>query len=215
MWDLYKVQPAFVLGFHGCDADVAASVIAGTEHLNHSNKKHDWLGGGAYFWEGSPHRALEWAEDMAQRPSTSPNRIRNPAVVGAIIDLRNCCNLFDSSALDELKDAWQLFRLTSMRDGASIPVNKGATPDRLGTSGTARLSSSCTHFARSQGFIRMTRSGRRSPKEASCTRVLASPGEATFKLQCATVPASRGISSRSRRLLARRPLPVPSGCAWC
>lgn len=132
MWDLYKVQPAFVLGFHGCDADVAASVIAGTEHLNHSNKKHDWLGGGAYFWEGSPHRALEWAEDMAQRPSTSPNRIRNPAVVGAIIDLRNCCNLFDSSALHELKDAWELFRLTSKRDGAPIPVNKGATPDRLG-----------------------------------------------------------------------------------
>lgn len=132
MWDLYKVQPAFVLGFHGCDAEVAAKVIAGTEHLNHSNKKYDWLGGGAYFWEGSPHRALEWAEDMAGRPSTSPNRIRTPAVVGAIIDLRNCCNLFDSSALDELRDAWQLFRLTVKRDGVPVPENKGATPDRLG-----------------------------------------------------------------------------------
>lgn len=132
MWDLYKVQPAFVLAFHGCDADVAAKVIAGSEPLKPSGKEYDWLGGGAYFWEGSPHRAWEWAATMAKRPSSSPNRIRSPAVVGAVIDLRHCCNLFDSSALDELKDAWELFKLTSRRDRVAMPVNKGATPDRLG-----------------------------------------------------------------------------------
>jgi hypothetical protein len=132
MWDLYQVQPSFVLGFHGCDAAVAEKVIAGREHLNHSNKKYDWLGGGAYFWEGSPHRALEWAESMAARPSTSPNRIQKASIVGAIIDLGNCFNLFDSSALDELNDAWRLFKLTSKRDGTPMPMNKGGTPDRLG-----------------------------------------------------------------------------------
>jgi hypothetical protein len=132
MWDLYKVQPAFVLGFHGCDVAVAAKVIAGEEHLNPSTKSYDWLGSGAYFWEGSPHRAMEWAEDMAARPGTSPNRIQRAGVVGAIIDLRNCFNLFDSAALDELRDAWNLFKLTSDRDGFPLPENKGGTPDRLG-----------------------------------------------------------------------------------
>jgi hypothetical protein len=53
-WDRYKNLPAFVLGFHGCDAAVADKVIAGKAHLEPSNKPHDWLGSGAYFWEGSP-----------------------------------------------------------------------------------------------------------------------------------------------------------------
>lgn len=132
MWDLYKVQPAFVLGFHGCDAATASKAIAGVEQLKPSEKKYDWLGTGAYFWESSPHRALEWARNMAGRPSTSPLRIQVPAVLGAIIDLKHCFNLFDSAALDELKNAWELFKLTSKRDGTPMPENKGNTPDRLG-----------------------------------------------------------------------------------
>lgn len=132
MWDLYKVQPGFVLGFHGCDAAVAERVIVGAEPLAHSTKKYDWLGSGAYFWESSPHRALEWAEQMAARPSTSPRRIQTPAVVGAVIDLGQSFNLFDSAALDELRNAWELLSLVGMDDGSPIPENVGDTPDRLG-----------------------------------------------------------------------------------
>ena len=132
MWDLYQNQPAFVLGFHGCDAAIADKIVSGAEHVLQSNKPYDWLGSGAYFWESSPHRALEWAVEMAKRPSTNPRRIQTPAVVGAIIDLDNCCNLFDSAALDELRNAWEIMDLVGMPDGSPIPENKGDTPDRLG-----------------------------------------------------------------------------------
>ncbi len=27
MWELYKTQPSFVLGFHGCDEEVGRAVI--------------------------------------------------------------------------------------------------------------------------------------------------------------------------------------------
>jgi hypothetical protein len=132
MWDLYQSQPAFVLGFHGCDAAIADKIVSGAEPILPSNKLYDWLGSGAYFWESSPHRAMEWAEDMAKRPSSNPRRVQTPAVVGAIIDLGNCCNLFDSAALDELRKAWEALDLIGMPDGSPMPVNKGDTPDRLG-----------------------------------------------------------------------------------
>lgn len=132
MWDRYKVQPSFVLGFHGCDESVADKVVTGAEQLTHSTKKYDWLGSGAYFWESSPHRALEWAQSMAARPSTSPRRIQTPSVIGAVIDLGQCCNLFDSAALDELRKAWELLDLVGMDDGSPVPDNVGDTPDRLG-----------------------------------------------------------------------------------
>jgi hypothetical protein len=132
MWDLYKVQPGFVLGFHGCDESVAAKVIAGHEPIAHSTKRYDWLGSGAYFWEASPHRALEWATQMAEGADSSTRRIKSPAVVGAIIDLGQCLNLFDSAALDELRNAWELIDLVGMEDGSPIPENIGETPDRLG-----------------------------------------------------------------------------------
>ena len=131
-WARYKGLPGFVLGFHGCDKSTADRVISGAEHIRHSKKEYDWLGSGAYFWESSPHRALEWATTMAARPSTSPNRVREPAVLGAIIDLGTCCNLFDSDALEEVRGAWMAMRAAYRASGAKLPVNRGDTPDRLG-----------------------------------------------------------------------------------
>lgn len=66
MWDLYKFQPSFVLGFHGCDKAVAEHVLASTgkQHLRRSTNRHDWLGNGIYFWESSPQRAMEWVHAL-------------------------------------------------------------------------------------------------------------------------------------------------------
>lgn len=131
VWELYKNQPSFVLGFHGCDKAVAEKVISHGDKLLPSDKPYDWLGGGVYFWEGSPHRAQEWAEGMARRPSSNPNRVREPAVIGAVIDLGLCCNLFDSDSLDEVADAWRFFRSSRRRGGLPIPKNEGKAPDML------------------------------------------------------------------------------------
>jgi hypothetical protein len=53
-------------------------------------------------------------------------------VVGAIIDLRNCCNLLDSRALDEVATAHKAFTEVTRSVGGAMPTNVGATPDRLG-----------------------------------------------------------------------------------
>ena len=99
MWDLYKFQPSFVLGFHGCDKSVAERVLAGAgkPHLRRSTNHYDWLGNGIYFWESSPQRAMEWAEFVRDNPSVSSGKVKAPAVVGAIIDLGLCGLLSQAS----------------------------------------------------------------------------------------------------------------------
>ena len=49
------------IGYHGGDAVLAAKVLAGPTRLKLSANAYDSLGGGIYFWEHGPQRALEWA----------------------------------------------------------------------------------------------------------------------------------------------------------
>ena len=81
---LYANRPNLTIGFHGCDQSVVDKVIAGKENLLASTNDYDWLGSGIYFWENNEERALEWAEILSKRPSSS---IKTPAVIGAVIDL--------------------------------------------------------------------------------------------------------------------------------
>jgi len=59
--------------------------LLGKVDLAPSVGTYHWLGAGIYFWENDPERALWWAEEKASR-----GEIKEPFVVGAIIDLRNC-----------------------------------------------------------------------------------------------------------------------------
>jgi hypothetical protein len=45
-----------VLGDHGCEKSVADRVLTGDDTLRKSEKRHDWLGSGIYFWEHGPER---------------------------------------------------------------------------------------------------------------------------------------------------------------
>ena len=122
-WARYKVQPSFVLAFHGCDEATAEKVLAGKEHLKPSRKPYDWLGNGIYFWESSPQRALEWAQEAALNPAKTVGSITKPTVVGAILDLGVCCNLFDSSALSEMATSYELLAWSLERAKTVMPKN--------------------------------------------------------------------------------------------
>jgi hypothetical protein len=128
MWgDRYKVQPSFVLGFHGCDVSVGESILSGkSAHITTSENAYDWLGSGVYFWEGSPQRALEFAQEAVRSKHLTRGTIKNPFVLGAIIDLGICCNLVDSAALGELATAHQGLMQAVQNSGSAMPENKGS-----------------------------------------------------------------------------------------
>ena len=90
------VSRSLVLGYHGCDKATAIKVVNGEKQIP-SNNEYDWLGSGLYFWEDSFSRAWKWAQEEAKNPK---GKIKEPAVLGAIIDLGNCLNLIDAESLD-------------------------------------------------------------------------------------------------------------------
>jgi hypothetical protein len=126
---LSRLSPAFVLGYHGCDASVAGRVFKG-ESLRPSANDYDWLGKGVYFWEADPERALQWAEEWRDR-----GKIKEPAIVGAVIDLRNCLNLATQDAAMIVKDAFQTYRRIRRAEGKDLAENENPR----GHSGEDRL----------------------------------------------------------------------------
>jgi hypothetical protein len=93
---------SLVLGYHGCDREVALEVVSGRAQQLCSTNEYDWLGTGLYFWEDSQARALRWAQDESR---SSYAKVKIPAVLGAVIDLGNCLNLIDAEHLDLVKAA--------------------------------------------------------------------------------------------------------------
>ncbi|OCT22286.1 hypothetical protein [Pseudomonas putida] len=121
---MYQQLPSFVLGFHGCDRQVGEAILAG-DNVSPSVNDYDWLGAGAYFWENSPERALSYAQRIKQH-KRGQGSIKDPYVVGAVINPGLCLNLTEQGALQELGAAYQL--LASSSD--ALPENKpGFTGD--------------------------------------------------------------------------------------
>jgi hypothetical protein len=125
----YEFLPSFVLGFHGTDEATAERVLAGKAHLAPSKNAYDWLGSGIYFWEHSPQRALEFAQQAMQTPKISKGAVSKPAVIGAIIDPGLCFNLLEASALEQLSDAYRALRVSPI--GSVTPPNSGGVDKPL------------------------------------------------------------------------------------
>ena len=81
---MYSIRPNLIIGFHGCEKEVAIKVINGEEDLKFSTNPYDWLGNGMYFWENDYQRALEYAEEL---------RFKEPFVLGGILNLGHCLDL--------------------------------------------------------------------------------------------------------------------------
>jgi hypothetical protein len=113
--------PSVVLGYHGCDKDVAEDVLAGKAEVRSSTNSYDWLGSGAYFWENNPARALSWARRLARSNS---KKIKTPAVIGAIIDAGNCLDLAEESSLELVKSSFAFFEKLSQKANLPLPVNE-------------------------------------------------------------------------------------------
>ena len=117
---MHTLSAAFVLGFHGCDQEVAEKLLAGHE-FDPSNNAYDWLGPGIYFWEANPRRGLEDAKEL-KRLRRGP-RIDIPAVIGAVVDLRLCLDLTTATGIEQVRSAYK--QLVAMTEGAGVkrPIN--------------------------------------------------------------------------------------------
>lgn len=120
---MHRLSTSFVLGYHGCDQDVAERLIGG-EPFQVSANDYDWLGGGVYFWEANPRRGLEFAREV-QRRLGRESPTRRPAVVGAVIDLRLCLDLGTSAGVAQVKDAFTIFEQFVAKTGGPMPANRG------------------------------------------------------------------------------------------
>lgn len=119
---LYSRRSNLVVGFHGCDKSVVDAVIAGKTELLASANDYDWLGSGIYFWENNEDRAWQWAKQLSTRKSSS---VKEPAVIGAIIDLGYCLDLTDSFYLQELKTSYSV--LKELYADANMPLPRNET----------------------------------------------------------------------------------------
>lgn len=147
-WPAYEYQPSFVLGFHGCDRAVAERILRGEGHLRPSTQHWDWLGHGIYFWEGNPGRAMAWADQRLMQ-----GLIETPCVVGAIIDLRHCLDLFDRDGVSQVRHAHRLYVNSSVAAGADMARNVGATADKAGRGLDCAVMNTLHAFRRTRSVV--------------------------------------------------------------
>lgn len=98
-----------VIAFHGTNRVTARRLVAG-QPFEASTNDDDWLGHGIYFWEYAPQQAWWWAERRYGKDA---------AVVGAMIRLGRCLDLFDPTNIELLSQA----HLELNRGGQPLPKN--------------------------------------------------------------------------------------------
>lgn len=127
---IYQKLPQIVLGFHGCDKEVADKVLySQTEHLKKSINTYDWLGDGIYFWLNDPQRALEWAIQTKERTG----KIKEPYVIGAVIDLGLCLNLCERDSILLLQKSYAILKQSFDKLGLDIKDQlRNKVPDEGG-----------------------------------------------------------------------------------
>jgi hypothetical protein len=92
--------------------------------LKPSERNYDWLGNGIYFWEADPIRAMDWAKWRKKRGD-----YKNPAIVGAVIDLGNCLDLTTHDDLASVKMAYDEYVKEQKLAGLEIAENKNVQED--------------------------------------------------------------------------------------
>jgi hypothetical protein len=112
------------VGYHGCTRELATQLLNGDLSIwRPSRNAWDWLGHGIYFWEQGLERALRWAEEKYAGTG------REPAVIGACIELDRCFDVTDERYTRMLHDGYLWLKAEYEAHGKSLPTNRGG-PDR-------------------------------------------------------------------------------------
>lgn len=117
---MYK-NPTIIYGFHGCDKEVGMKILKHEIDFEPSSNSYDWLGHGIYFWENNYERAIKYAETASKRKGSS---IKEPFVIGAVIDLGNCLDLLNQIHLNFISAAYDSLKINLKNTGKSLPQNR-------------------------------------------------------------------------------------------
>lgn len=121
---MYDLRPNTIIGFHGCELSVRNKLVNSPNQIEISSKPYDWLGSGVYFWENNYTRALQWATDKANK-----GELTTPAVLGAVLQLGNCCDFLDSKYTEMVGAFYRAMSEEYSSAGKSLPVNLDAKED--------------------------------------------------------------------------------------
>lgn len=116
---MHRLSASFILGYHGCDRAFGEKLLAGKASLRLSENDYDWLGRGVYFWETNPRRAVDFAEEKRQRRQI----VKEPFVIGAVVELGLCLDLTTRDSIEDLHDAYLSLADTFRASKADLPVN--------------------------------------------------------------------------------------------
>ena len=105
-------------------------MFSGKKTLSASVNEYDRLGNGIYFWEHNARRAHDFAREVRDQPRHRGQKVKQPAVVGAVIDLGHCLNLQDAASIDMVRDSHRDLLAFLNESNAPIPANSGGN-DRL------------------------------------------------------------------------------------
>jgi hypothetical protein len=119
-------QPFQVTGFHSCDRKVGLQVLNGEIDLIPSDNEWDWLGGGVYFWEQNPERALQYAVESANGNQKNKIPIKVPFVIGSTIELGNCLNLLEPKSIEIIRKSHAALKELYALAKAEMPKNHKA-----------------------------------------------------------------------------------------
>lgn len=121
---MQNLSTSFILGYHGCDRQVAEDLLL-NRPFEPSQNDYDWLGSGVYFWEANPSRGLAWAKELQLHGKGTSKPIQDPFVIGAVIELGNCLDLISSTGLEFVKAGYKDFIEVIKAAGLKMPRNQG------------------------------------------------------------------------------------------
>lgn len=122
---MYSKRSGLVIGFHGCDLQVRDDLVNHKIDFKHSTNPWDWLGWGAYFWENNEQRALDFTEELKSKEHFK-DKIKEPAVLGAVLDLGYCLDLTDKNYLTSIENSFKMVETLFNAKTEPLPENKGS-----------------------------------------------------------------------------------------
>lgn len=118
-----------LIAYHGCDVTTRDDLVSGRlKCLDHSTNHYDWLGSGAYFFEGDAERALLFAQASHRSPQKryTAKPIATPTVVGVALRVQNWLDMTTQAGIREFSLAYQSMAAGLNATGALLPQNRPA-----------------------------------------------------------------------------------------